>query len=87
MIAKALIVSGILITIAAIGLWAKTGFHTGWTQHKIPIVKTDEFTGEYTVYEDRTVHGIERLIGGIIFGDALLLGGIFLHKKNKKQTA
>ncbi len=88
MIPKALIVSGILITVAAIGLWASGGFHTGWSQDKVPVQKVDPITEiEYTEYEDRYVAGIEVLIGGIIFGDVLLLGGIFLNRRSKKQNS
>lgn len=86
MLPKALIVSGIFITLAALSLWAVGGFHTGWSQNRVPVQEVDPITEiEYTVYEERFVAGIEVLIGGILVGDALILGGIFLIRKSRKQ--
>ncbi|MEM0967502.1 MAG: hypothetical protein AAGJ81_15245 [Verrucomicrobiota bacterium] len=55
-----------LVGIATLVVWGLGGFHTGWTQTKIPITGVDEITGiEYTTYDDGFVAGIDFLGGGI----------------------
>ena len=55
-----------LIAAATLVLWAAGGFHTGWTQTRIPVHGVDEITGiEFTTYEDGFIAGLEVLAAGL----------------------
>lgn len=63
-----------LVAIATVVVWSTGGFHTGWTQTRIPVTGTDEITGiTYTQYEDGFVPGLDVLGGGLIAA-ALIVG-------------
>jgi hypothetical protein len=67
-----------------IGFWAFKGAHTGWSQNRVPMSKTDEVTGiVYTVYENRYVPGIDLLAGGLGLASALFAVSFLLRPKNK----
>ena len=73
---------GLFVT--TIGFWAFKGAHTGWSQNRVPMSKTDEVTGiVYTVYENRYVPGIDLLAGGVGLAGALFAVSFLLHPKNK----
>ena len=66
------------------GFWAFKGAHTGWSQNRVPMSKTDEVTGiVYTVYENRYVPGIDLLAGGVGLASALFAVSFLLRPKNK----
>lgn len=70
--------------VATIGFWAVKGAHTGWSQNRVPMSKTDEVTGiVYTVYENRYVPGVDLLAGGVGLAGALLAVSFLLRPKNK----
>ena len=73
---------GLFVT--TIGFWAFKGAHTGWSQNRVPMSKTDEVTGiVYTVYENRYVPGIDLLAGGVGLASALFAVSFLLRPKNK----
>ena len=73
---------GLFVT--TIGFWAFKGAHTGWSQNRVPMSKTDEVTGiVYTVYENRYVPGIDLLAGGVGLASALVAVSFLLRPKNK----
>lgn len=69
----------LVVFLGVAGFWAAKGAHRGWSQHKVPVPKTDEITGiAYTDYEDRYVPGVEVLGAGaalaaVIFGATFFL--------------
>jgi hypothetical protein len=70
--------------VATIGFWAVKGAHTGWSQNRVPMSKTDEVTGiVYTVYENRYVPGVDLLAGGVGLAGALIAVSFLLRPKNK----
>ena len=73
---------GLFVT--TIGFWAFKGAHTGWSQNRVPMTKTDEVTGiVYTVYENRYVPGVDLLAGGVGLAGALFSVSFLLRPKNK----
>jgi hypothetical protein len=76
-ISRVLRLGGVILILASIAFWATAGAHRGWSQHRVPVSKTDEVTGlAYIAYEDRFVPGVEVLVGGAGLG--LLLGAASL---------
>ena len=70
--------------VATVGFWAVKGAHTGWSQNRVPMSKTDEVTGiVYTVYENRYVPGVDLLAGGVGLAGALFSVSFLLRPKNK----
>ena len=81
---KALQTIALGLFVTTIGFWAFKGAHTGWSQNRVPMSKTDEVTGiVYTVYENRYVPGIDLLAGGVGLASALFAVSFLLHPKNK----
>lgn len=72
-------IAALFALLGTLAFWTTKGAHTGWSQNRVPISKTDDVTGiVYTVYEDRYVPGIEILGGGLllsvlIFASSLLI--------------
>jgi hypothetical protein len=70
------------------GYWAAKGAHTGWSQNRVPVTKTDEITGiAYIVYEDRFVPGVDALAAGVGLAGGLFAASFFFRPKNKKTTS
>ena len=68
----------LLMFLGVVGFWTAKGAHRGWSQHRVPVPKTDEITGiVYTDYEDRYVPGIEVLATGTALA-AAIYGATFL---------
>jgi hypothetical protein len=75
---KLLRVLALLVFLGVVGFWAAKGAHRGWSQHRVPVPKTDEITGiAYTEYEDRYVPGVEVLAAGTALA-ATIFGATFL---------
>jgi hypothetical protein len=71
-----------------VGYWAVQGAHTGWSQNRVPITKTDEITGiAYIVYEDRFVPGVDALAAGVGLAGGLFAASFFFRPKNKKTNS
>jgi hypothetical protein len=80
---RLLLVSVLAVLAATAGYWAAKGAHTGWSQNRVPVSKTDEVTGiVFTAYEDRFVPGIEVLGAGGLAATCLLVAAIFVRSKN-----
>lgn len=75
-----------LLAVTAFALWASGGFHTGWTQTRIPVNGVDEITGiEYTTYKEGFIAGLDLLAVGL--GSALGIVGLsFAIPHLKKQN-
>lgn len=59
-----------LLAVTGLALWALGGFHTGWTQTRIPVNGVDEITGiEFTTYKKGFVAGLDFLAASL--GSAL----------------
>lgn len=55
-----------LLAVTGLALWASGGFHTGWTQTRIPVNGVDEITGiEYTTHKDGFIAGLDLLAAGL----------------------
>ncbi len=81
---KILQLIALCLFVATVGFWAAKGAHTGWSQNRVPMTKTDEITDiAYTVYEDRYVPGIDLLAGGVGLSGALFAISLFLRPRNK----
>ena len=66
-----------------IGLWLKTGAHTGFSKDRVEIEKVDPITEiEYVDYEERFVMGVEYLGAGCV-GGLLLIGSSFLVARKR----
>jgi hypothetical protein len=79
---RLLLVSVLAVLAATAGYWAAKGAHTGWSQNRVPVSKTDEVTGiVFTAYEDRFVPGIEVLGAGGLAATCLLVAAIFVRSK------
>jgi len=69
-----------LVFVAALGLWAATGAHRGWTRTQITEMHRDEITGlDYPVTRDSLVAGIDVVAAGsglavVLLGASLLVG-------------
>lgn len=71
-------IAALLTLLGTLTFWMAKGAHTGWSQDRVPISKTDDVTGiVFTAYEDRYVPGIDILGGGVLLS-ALLLVTSFL---------
>jgi hypothetical protein len=75
-------VLALLLLLATIGFWAAKGAHRGWSQHRVPVQKTDEVTGiVFTEYEARFVPGVEVLAAGLVLATAIF-GATFLLRSS-----
>lgn len=73
-------VLALLVFVGVVGFWAAKGAHRGWSQHRVPVPKTDEITGiAYTEYEERYVPGIEVLGAGAALASAIFGATFFLR--------
>ncbi|MCX6925121.1 MAG: hypothetical protein NT154_18195 [Verrucomicrobia bacterium] len=75
---KVLLMSSMLLFLAALGLWLAKGADWGWTKTSVPVKRTDEVTG-ITVdeYQKRFVPGID-FLGAALLGSGILAGASFL---------
>lgn len=74
----------LLLALGTAGFWFGKGAHTGWSQNRVPVSKTDDVTGiVYTAYEDRFVPGIEVLGAGLAIATALLGVSLFFRSTPK----
>jgi hypothetical protein len=65
--------SALFTLVGTVGFWVTQGAHRGWSQHRVPVARTDEVTGiAFTTYENRFVPGMEVLASGVA-----LAGGLF----------
>ena len=79
---RLLLISGLFVLAATAGYWAAKGAHTGWSQNRVPVSKTDEVTGiVFTTYADRFVPGIEVLGAGGLAATCLMRPAIFFRSK------
>ena len=79
---RLLLVSALAVLASTVGYWAAKGAHTGWSQNRVPVAKTDEVTGiVFTAYEDRFVPGIEVLGAGGLATTCLMVAAIFVRSK------
>lgn len=82
-------IAAAIVAAITVGIWAKGGFHTGWTQTSIPVNGIDEITGiEYTTYQDGFIAGIDVLAVGIgiaIAISAITTGVHFLKARSQKS--
>lgn len=70
--------AGVLIVLFVFCFWAAKGYHRGWTQHRVQVMKLDPITEiEYPVFEDRFVPGLDYLGAGV-FAGLLLFGVTFI---------
>ena len=70
----------------ALGTWAGTGAHLGWTQTSIVRVQHDEVTGiDYPVRQDAFVAGVEFLAVGVA-ASAALAGVSFLPQLRRVRV-
>ena len=81
---RSLSLAALAILLATVGFWWSQGAHTGWSQNRVPVSKTDEVTGiNFTAYEERFVPGIEVLGAGAILS-AVIFGSSFFIRSTPK---
>jgi len=82
LVRRGLQVLGFILILAVLGLWLKTGAHTGFSKNRVEIEKVDPITQiEYVDYEERFVMGVEYMGAGVIGGFALIGASFFFGRK------
>jgi ABC-type transporter Mla subunit MlaD len=57
---RALRIFALVVLVAGLGLWVRSGSHVGWTQTSVVTVQRDEITGiDFPVRSDAFVAGVE----------------------------
>jgi hypothetical protein len=81
-------VLALLLFLGVVGYWAAKGAHRGWSQHRVPVAKTDEITGiAYTEYEDRYVPGVEVLAAGTALAAAIFSATFLLRASPTRPSS
>jgi len=61
-----------LSAVAIIACWISLGAHTGWSQTRVPVQKTDSVTATtFTEYEERFLPGVDFLVAGLLGSAAI----------------
>jgi hypothetical protein len=76
-----------LSAVAIIACWLSLGAHTGWSQTRVPIQKTDPVTETtFADFEERFLPGLDFLVAGLLGSAAIfaltLVPGL---KRNSRQ--
>jgi hypothetical protein len=70
----------LIILLGVVGYWLAKGAHRGWSQHRVPVPKTDEVTGiAYVEYDERYVPGVEVLAAGTGLAVMIFAATFFLR--------
>lgn len=78
--------AGVLIALFIFCFWAAKGYHTGWTQNRVPVSQVDPITEiEFTTFEDRFVPGVDYLGGGIFVG-VVVFAVTFIPRRSPKTA-
>ncbi len=78
--------AGLLIALFVFCFWAAKGYHTGWSQDRVPVTRLDPITEiEFTAYEERFVPGVDYLGGGIFAGLAVF-AVTFIPRRSPKSA-
>jgi hypothetical protein len=79
---RALRIFALVVLVAGLGLWVRSGAHVGWTQTSVVTVQRDEITGiDFPVRRRAFIAGIE--VPVLATATALLVAGLSVFAQRR----
>jgi hypothetical protein len=79
---RALRVFALVVILAGLGLWARSGFRIGWTQTSVVMLQRDEITGiDFPIRRRAFIAGVE--VPVLATAAALLVAGLSVFAQRR----